>query len=335
MSKNNKNQMFLVYNEELNNMKNNTKEKSSYNFIVIKSEDLFANNKNYEINRNSKQKDTINVSNSNLPTKVDYEEKKFVVNKEINKFSIKKEEREEKEVKKEEKEEKEVKEEKEEKKKENEISKKGEIKEIIIEEAKPQKKKCGRKRKRDGSWEIHDKFADDNLRRKIKHILLSELINFINKKIFELYNGNIGKGMTMKKLLTIKQEQKANSIIEFNKQFLNKNLGEIFSEDITTRYTNFPKFHNQGLIQKLINEEDVSKRSYFRRLFDLTFLESLQHFRGSVSIEELSGLINYKDVINKYESEEDDYKSCLDYYINNYEIIINSKKKRKSRKNIE
>jgi hypothetical protein len=326
MSKNNKYQMFLVYNEELNNMRNNTKEKSLYNFIVIKNADLFANNQIFQINRNNKQKDSINVNYSNLPTKVDSEEKKIIVNEEINKCSIKNEEREEKEEKKEEEEE---------KKKDNEIFQKGEIKGIIIEEEKPEKKKCGRKRERDGPWETHDKFSDDNLRRKTKHIALNELLKFINKKIFELYNGNIGKGMTMKKLLTIKQDQKANSIIEFNKQFLNKNLGEIFSEDVTTRYTNFPKFHNRILIQKLINEDDVSKRLYFQRLFNLTFLESLQHFRGSIFIEELSGLINYKDVINKYDSEEDGYKSCLDYYINNYEMIINSKKKRKSRKNIE
>ena len=44
----------------------------------------------------------------------------------------------------------------------------------------------------------HNKFSDDNLRRKVKHIILKNLMDFINDKIYYFYQGNIGKGILIK-----------------------------------------------------------------------------------------------------------------------------------------
>jgi hypothetical protein len=194
-------------------------------------------------------------------------------------------------------------------------------------EEKKEEKKCGRKRKGQENGVKHSKYSDDNLRRKIKHIIISALQSFINNKIKEIYHGNLGQGMTMKQILTLNHEQKRNINIQFNKDFLGKTLGEIFSDDLSSKYTNFPKDHNRKLIIALSNEDDESKRSYFRRLFNLTFLNGLEHFRGSQFHEELIGLKGYHETLERFQNEKD-YESCLEYYINNFEVIIRNKKSR-------
>ena len=108
----------------------------------------------------------------------------------------------------------------------------------------------------------HDKFSVDVLSKKVKHLVLKNLLNFINKKISEKYKSKIGRGVFIKKLLTINQKQKANITIQFNQEFLNKSLREIFSENISTKYTNYPLFHNKNLIENLLNDdEDINRKN--------------------------------------------------------------------------
>lgn len=172
----------------------------------------------------------------------------------------------------------------------------------------------------------HNKYSDDNVRRKCKHIVLQTFMNFINDKIKELC-GNIGKGILTKKLLIINQNQITNASIAFNKQFLNKTLGEIFSEDISSRYTNFRPDHNKYVISTLIDDKDETKKSYFQKLFNLKFIECLSHFRESSVIPELKGLIPFNELEGKTDMDED-YWEVLKYYIMNYETIISSKRER-------
>ena len=198
------------------------------------------------------------------------------------------------------------------------------------ETKKPKKKSSPLKKKRKRTKE-HDKYSDDNLRRKSKHITLNSLFNFINEKIEEKYENNIGVGVFMKKLLTINQKQKSDCTIQFNKEFLYKSIGEIFSENISTRYSNYPLTHNKSLIESLINEKDIDKRNYFNNLFNLRFIDVLKHFRGSEEIEELKGLTKFNSIKAEFESDEE-YLNLLEYYIMNYENIINNKRSKKERK---
>ena len=97
-------------------------------------------------------------------------------------------------------------------------------------EEKKDKKLLGRKRKDESDDRAkHNRFADDNSRRKVKRIIISELHDFINEKIYEKYDGDIGEGMNKKKLMKLCQDQISNAKIQFNKDFLNKSLEEIFS----------------------------------------------------------------------------------------------------------
>jgi hypothetical protein len=173
----------------------------------------------------------------------------------------------------------------------------------------------------------HNKFSDDNVRRKCKHLVIKNLMNFINKKIDELYI-NKGYGMNIKKLLIINQSQKSNATIKFNSVFLNKTLSEIFSVDISTRYTNFRKEHNKILISKLINDNDEYKKNYFTKIFNLTFVECLRHFNGSIFIPELNGMTLFSQLYLESDNDEG-YYDVLSHYINNYEEIMERKRRKK------
>ena len=207
---------------------------------------------------------------------------------------------------------------------------------------KGEKKKCGRKRENNNQLEPekeHNKYSDDNLRRKCKHLLLKNLMNFINRKIMILYNNDIGQGILKKELQTINGNQKSNSNVNFNKLFVTKTIGDIFSEKISSRYTNFSPNHNKILIENLKNESDINKSVYFKTLFNLTFIQCLRHFIGLEYINELDGLIKFNEIkyqiIEAYE-EGEKYANEVERYLYDFENITNKKipriRKKKSEK---
>ena len=187
-----------------------------------------------------------------------------------------------------------------------------------------------KKRGRPGTTGNHNKFSDDNIRIKSKHFVLKSVLDFINKKIEEKYNGNIGKGIFIKKLLIINQKQQSNASIQFNKDFLDKNLEDIFSVNISTRYTTYPPYHNKILIKDLLKDKDEDKTEYFKKLFSLTFSDCIKHFRGSQIIEELEGMKGFDDIKSEIGNDEY-YLKQVEYYIMNYEDIIRNKKERKKK----
>ena len=209
---------------------------------------------------------------------------------------------------------------------------------IQNEETKNTKKKCGRKRLRtdDNNKSEHNKFSDDNIRRKCKHLVLKYTLEFINNQIKRKYEGNIGNGIFKKELQTLNQSQKSDATIIFNQNFLTKSIGDIFSEKISGRFTNFPPDYNKLLIEKLRNENDEDKKKYFNKLFDITFIECLRYFSGEDYNDELKGLKRFNDIKNeiveKYREDGEEYIDTLFYYLKNYEEIINNKKARKPRK---
>ena len=162
-------------------------------------------------------------------------------------------------------------------------------------------------------------------------------MEFINNKIKKVYNGNIENGPLKKEIQIINNSQKSNSHAEFNKNFIKKKLGEIFSENISGKYkNNYSPNHNKLLIEELINEKDDNKKSFFNKLFNLKFIQCLEHFIGKKYIKELKGLKRFKQIkdslLDKYKEDGKEYIKYLDFYLENFEKIINIKKPRKSRK---
>ena len=157
-------------------------------------------------------------------------------------------------------------------------------------------------------------------------------MDFINQKIKDIYNGKIGDSIFKKELLTLNKTQIYNTNVNFNKNFLSKTLGEIFSDDISTKFTCYRPDHNKLLIISLKNEEDQNKKNYFTKLFNITYLQCIYHIIGYQKIDELSGLICISQLKEEM-SEEKEYIQCIEYFLNNYEKITKNKRSRQRKKN--
>ena len=190
---------------------------------------------------------------------------------------------------------------------------------------------------KDNNRTEHNKFSDDNLRRKCKHLVLKYLMKFINDKILDIYNGNIGKGISEKQLKLINQSQIINCTVNFNKRFLRLKIKDIFSTNISKKYSYFPISHNKILINGLLNEPDENKKYYFTKLFNLEFIECLRTFRGEKHIDILEGFKSFDDIkdeiITKYKDDGEKYYDSIKYYLDNYEKITLKKTPKNRKKN--
>ena len=193
------------------------------------------------------------------------------------------------------------------------------------------KLKFGRKKKNSKETGKHNKYSGDNLIRKCKGVLLHYLYLLINHLIVENYKNDANYNEKTKKLLKINQFQIINSDVEYNKKFIFKKLKDIFSENVSLRCSRYNLDHNKKLIKSLLNDKDKQKRNLFEKIFNLTFLQCLRHFRGSEHIKELEKLTKYEDVCKSLEDDED-YLYTFKYYIENYEKIMEKKKSRNKKK---
>jgi len=80
-----------------------------------------------------------------------------------------------------------------------------------------EKKTLGWKRKLDEGLGEHNKFSDDNILRKCKHVVLNSILSFINKKIKIVYSNEDKMILKEKRLLKLKQNQSINSKTNYNK----------------------------------------------------------------------------------------------------------------------
>lgn len=174
----------------------------------------------------------------------------------------------------------------------------------------------------------HNKYSPDNLYRKIKNSLILNLTDFINNLIKKIYNGKIGNGMLKKELK--RNSQIKNTNVEEHKGFIYKSLKDIFSDDLSGKFTFFLKDHNKKLINELLNETDKEKRKIFEKIFSLTFMKCMEHFTGKKKIKELEGLNSLDKAFN---NEENDYFEYIKEYANNFEQYIMNQKSRKRGKN--
>lgn len=195
-----------------------------------------------------------------------------------------------------------------------------------------------KKRKNDKTQGKHTKYINDNLMNKSKRLVIKNLFNDINQKLIEVYKDDIGSGMTIKQLFLINQKQIANSNINFNKKFLNKTVGDIFSVNISRRYTNYKQDKNKETIKALKNEQDPEKNEYFNGLFNTTFSECLNNFIGkTVNNKYIKGFKTFNELKNEakfIKKEKDEYYiEHLEKFLKDYENNLNGKKGRKPRVN--
>ena len=89
------------------------------------------------------------------------------------------------------------------------------------------------------------------------------------------------------------------------------------------------KIINKKLIETLLLEQ----REKFEKLFNLTFIECLEHFIGDKEIEELNGLTLFTElkdqIIKKHVKEGELYYENLKLFLSDFENKINKAKLRK------
>ena len=196
--------------------------------------------------------------------------------------------------------------------------------------------KRGRKSKgesqkcKNNELKIHNKFSDDNMRKKCKNIIIKCLLEFINKQIKSFYGDDMWIGGVIKELKILEQGDMAKSTVASDKIFLNKNLKDFFSQNISGRFCNYSIDHNKKLIETLINDEDENKKEYFTSLFNLKFSECLKVLRGDIDLKELNGFKSLPLIIEELSVKYDEkYLDHLIYYFNHFEDIILKKPKNK------
>ena len=209
--------------------------------------------------------------------------------------------------------------------------------EIKDQEEKPHNVLLGKKRQS----ENHTKFAFDNVVRKIKSKLFGALLIILNKSLEKDQNPNLKQDSKEKKgevktECFLKPDQKIiiQTNVEENKKLLDSKLRDIFSQKVSTKAKNYSKQYqldyNKNFIEKIKNDETRKKTN---DILDMTFLQCMEHFRGSKRYEALNGLEKeYENVIKEMRDEEDYMESFVEQ-LNKFEIMYSQKKARKSKKN--
>ena len=188
-------------------------------------------------------------------------------------------------------------------------------------------KNLNKKRNRDKNIN-NKKINFDKILRRIKSGVLNAIIRFINHKIEIDYNYDIGKGACIKQLLSINKKEYSHTKVDENKKFLFKNLEEILATNISEKYTNYIPTHNIELIQDLI----INKGEDYKKIFELTFLDCMEHIRGTKNIDILNGLDKIDDILKLEKDIDENDKENFRYCIMNYKDIIEGKKGRNSKK---
>lgn len=208
-------------------------------------------------------------------------------------------------------------------------NKENNIKQNYINEYEKEKVCLGRKRKDclRTSASSHDKTSDDNLTRKIKHMIIDLLIKFINVMLKVDYYSSFGTGENKKEFLKMGQAQIVNSKADYNRHFLRTTVKDIFSNKLSTKLKKYSPEHNINLIYYLEHENNKELREKYVKIFKLTFLECLEHFRGTKFIGQLEGMTNFNKYCENLEETPEYMKIFLDY-VYNFEQKIQNKKSR-------
>ena len=217
----------------------------------------------------------------------------------------------------------------------------------IQKQTKEGKKQLGRKRlsDRNRNEAIHTKYDYDNCTKKIRGKSLECLREFTNEimsKEAEMERQESGDTNTIdskKKgkiqyetefLLKIDPDIANKSSIAFNKALLNMTLREIFSNKVCQKDKSHGLYRNKELIVEISRNP---KRKRTNEILNMTFLQSLEHFRGTKYYEVLQGLeLKYKKLINQMKTTEDEYYiNTFVSYLLKYEELLEIKRAKKGR----
>ena len=203
---------------------------------------------------------------------------------------------------------------------------KDEFNNINISNEKNEDNNLNKKRKRNNNKNY---FNSDKIIKKIRVSILNAIIRFINKKIEIDFNNNLGIGINLKQFLQISKRELYHTKIIFDQEFLSKTLKEIFSINISEKYSNYIPTHNKNLVNYLLNLDN--KGENYKKLFELTFLDCIEYIRGTKYINILDGLDKIDDIIKYEKYIDEDEMENFKHYLLNYESILYGKTARNSK----
>lgn len=169
------------------------------------------------------------------------------------------------------------------------------------------------------------KVNSDYIEKLIRKIILKKLRVFINKKIRIFYKNDIGKGICSKQFVKIDLSELSHSNLEYDKNFVYFRIGHILSWMISKKLTSYLPEHNMKLVRELI---DLENTNYFSEVFNLTFHDCLEHFRGTKKNELLNGMETMEILSELYEKR--DFELLVQSIIG-FEFFLNRRKSRKPR----
>ena len=207
--------------------------------------------------------------------------------------------------------------------------------ELEQEQEKETPKLLGQKQER-----THTKYSFDNLVRKIKSKLFASILIILNKSLKDKKEKASAKENQKQKksevmyncFLKLDQKIILQTNVKENLELFNKQLREIFSEDVSSKVQNFSKHglkHNKIFIEEIKNDENRTKTN---AILDMTFFECLEHFRGTKSYPALNGLEEEYEKVIEDLSIEEDYKDNFIEHLKNLENMFQNKKPRNSKK---
>ena len=175
---------------------------------------------------------------------------------------------------------------------------------------------------------IHDRFSDDNLKRKVKTHFHNYIIALLNSKlVIKNPSDKIIKFGKMKSTIT------QNITVEYNQNLFKKTIKEIITE-VSNKYQN--QFINSDCIKYVMNnpEENMLVRKYLNMTYKDMYL--------NYYLKSTKNDFPKNEVNESYEAHKEKLRKFGEKYLQNYiknaEGLIdfyNKCKKRKSRKTIE
>ena len=192
--------------------------------------------------------------------------------------------------------------------------------------------------------ENHTKFAFDNLVRKIKSKLVSAILIILNKSLQKEEKTEIKttlketqkqKKGDIKSECFLKPEQSImlDTKVKYNLDLLKMTLREIFSKNVSEKVKNYSKEHqldyNKNFIEKIKDDERKEKTN---AILDMTFLQCMEHYRGSKRYDVLSGLESEYEKDIEQMSDDVEYMENFIEHLKYFEVLYANKKSRNSKK---
>ena len=177
------------------------------------------------------------------------------------------------------------------------------------------KKQLGRKRRNSA----YNKYRIDNISKKLKHLLMNSILNFVNASLKE---EQMGTNMLVKIDQNIIRNAK-----EYNLNLLSLTLKEIFSRDITSKIKKLDKNYNKKIIDEIYLN---NRKEKIINILNMTLSQCIKHITKQEYYPELKGLENeYKNISNELKNlgETDEYIELFKDLFHRFEDFVKNKRK--------